>query len=186
MAVADTALAGARRRRIDRRRLGRASRRRRHGRSRQAGSAARLRRRARQRRLRRPYRRQAKNGRRIRGGGAHGPHQNRQSAGGRELHGAALARSREYDRANRPIHAERGNSGRARHQGRDRGPDSEDPARSPCASSLPTSAAALAPSQSSIANIRWFSRRPGAWVGPSAGWPIAPSISSATRKAATT
>ena len=119
MAVADTTSASARRRRIDQRRLGRASRRRRHGRSRPARSAARLCRRARQCRLRRPYRRQAKDGRRIRGGGAHGPDQNRQSARGRELHGAAFG-GRRIRSENRPIHAERWKPGRARHQGRDR------------------------------------------------------------------
>ena len=47
----------------------------------------------------------AKNGRRIRGGGPHGPDQDRKSAGGRKLHGAAFG-GRRIRSGNRQKHAE--------------------------------------------------------------------------------
>ena len=185
MAVADTTSQARDADGIDPGRVGRASGRRRHGKSRPARSAAGLCRRARQCGLRCSYRRQAKNGRHIRGGDAHGPYQNRKSAGGRQLHGAAFG-GRRIRSEKRQIYAEHRNSRRARHQGRDRGPDLEDPA-GVASRDHPGRRRRFWHQGSRLSGISAGSRGGQATGTPaSAGRAIAASISSATRRAATT
>ena len=150
-----------------------------------ARRAARLRRRARQCRLRRLISAtKQKTDAAFAGGGAHGPDQNRQSAGGRQLHGAAFG-GRRIRSEHRPLHAEHRKPGRARRQGRDRRADSEDSAgilrvvTQDVGGGFGTKAVVYREYPLVLEAARRLGRR-------SAGRPIAASISSATRKAATT
>ena len=184
MAVADSLLAGARRGRGDRRRMARTADRRRYGGGDPSRRSAGLRGRARQRLLRHVHRRRGEDGRSVRSRGAAGEDPHRQSARRRQLHGGAL-RARRIRCGGRQVHAACAEPGRAWPAGRGRRHDHEN-AAGQAARADQRRRRRLRHQDLRLSRISarcW--RRRGAWANRSPGSPTAPSISSATRRAAT-
>ena len=184
MVVADTALEARDARRIDQRDMGRASRRDRHGRGLAAGRAAHLRRARRATSPTTPISATSRRRTRL------SPAQRTRFASKSSIRAWSpiiWSRARavgEYDPKSGRLTLNLGSQGVHGIQGAIAGAMLKIPPN-PFASSRKTSAAGSAPRPSSIGNIRLFSRRRSGSDGASAGSPIAASISSATRKAAT-